>query len=104
MLPVSVTFFPSYFCNFFREVSSGFFYKSAEEREKLVKAERKFIEDRVKKIVELKKKVCGDSDKGFVVINQKVRMKVGFISCVSFKMKGAKTNFCLSSRESTPSP
>ncbi|XP_022356929.1 T-complex protein 1 subunit zeta isoform X2 [Enhydra lutris kenyoni] len=54
-----------------REVNSGFFYKSAEEREKLVKAERKFIEDRVKKIIELKKKVCGDSDKGFVVINQK---------------------------------
>ena len=53
------------------EVNSGFFYKSAEEREKLVKAERKFIEDRVKKIIELKKKVCGDSDKGFVVINQK---------------------------------
>uniref|UniRef100_A0A8C6H6Z5 T-complex protein 1 subunit zeta n=1 Tax=Mus spicilegus TaxID=10103 RepID=A0A8C6H6Z5_MUSSI len=41
------------------------------EREKLVKAERKFIEDRVKKIIDLKKKVCGDSDKGFVVINQK---------------------------------
>jgi len=39
-------------------VNSGFFYKSAEEREKLVKAERKFIEDRVKKIIELKKKVC----------------------------------------------
>lgn len=54
-------------------MNSGFFYKSAEEREKLVKAERKFIEDRVKKIIELKKKVCGDSDKGFVVINQKVR-------------------------------
>ncbi|XP_011824129.1 PREDICTED: T-complex protein 1 subunit zeta isoform X3 [Mandrillus leucophaeus] len=54
-----------------REVSSGFFYKSAEEREKLVKAERKFIEDKVKKIIELKRKVCGDSDKGFVVINQK---------------------------------
>uniref|UniRef100_A0A2K5I6C5 Uncharacterized protein n=1 Tax=Colobus angolensis palliatus TaxID=336983 RepID=A0A2K5I6C5_COLAP len=53
------------------EVSSGFFYKSAEEREKLVKAERKFIEDKVKKIIELKRKVCGDSDKGFVVINQK---------------------------------
>ncbi|XP_041492995.1 LOW QUALITY PROTEIN: T-complex protein 1 subunit zeta-like [Microtus oregoni] len=53
------------------EVNSGFFYKSAEERERLVKAERKFIEDRVKKIIELKKKVCGDSDKGFVVINQK---------------------------------
>uniref|UniRef100_A0A8C5XIM5 Chaperonin containing TCP1 subunit 6A n=1 Tax=Microcebus murinus TaxID=30608 RepID=A0A8C5XIM5_MICMU len=53
------------------EVNSGFFYKNAEEREKLVKAERKFIEDRVKKIIELKKKVCGDSNKGFVVINQK---------------------------------
>ncbi|KAM6372618.1 LOW QUALITY PROTEIN: T-complex protein 1 subunit zeta [Pluvialis apricaria] len=53
------------------EVSSGFFYKSAEEREKLVKAERKFIEDRVNKIIDLKRRVCGDSDKGFVVINQK---------------------------------
>lgn len=28
------------------EVNSGFFYKSAEEREKLVKAEREFIEQR----------------------------------------------------------
>ena len=27
------------------EVNSGFFYKSAEERQKLVKAEKKFIED-----------------------------------------------------------
>uniref|UniRef100_F1MGX0 Chaperonin containing TCP1 subunit 6A n=1 Tax=Bos taurus TaxID=9913 RepID=F1MGX0_BOVIN len=61
------------------EVNSGFFYKSAEEREKLVKAERKFIEDRVKKIIELKKKVCGDSDKGFVVINQKGEEKFTFI-------------------------
>ena len=39
------------------EVNSGFFYKSAEDREKLVIAERQFIEDRVNKIVELKKKV-----------------------------------------------
>ncbi|KAB0345096.1 hypothetical protein FD754_022022 [Muntiacus muntjak] len=49
-------------------------YEKTEEREKLVKlvkAERKFIEDRVTKIIDLKKKVCGDSDKGFVVINQK---------------------------------
>ena len=28
------------------EVNSGFFYKSAEDREKLVEAERKFIDDR----------------------------------------------------------
>merc|ERR1719348_160695 len=48
------------------EVNSGFFYKSAEDREKLVVAERKFIQDRVEKIIELKK-----NGKTFVVINQK---------------------------------
>merc|ERR1712001_580589 len=53
------------------EVNSGFFYKSAEEREKLVEAERKFIEDRVKKVIEFKKKVCDGTDKSFVIINQK---------------------------------
>ncbi|XP_041054251.1 T-complex protein 1 subunit zeta isoform X2 [Carcharodon carcharias] len=54
-----------------KEVNSGFFYKSADEREKFVQAERKFIEDRVNKIIALKRKVCGESNKGFVVINQK---------------------------------
>uniref|UniRef100_A0A673UTZ0 Chaperonin containing TCP1 subunit 6B n=1 Tax=Suricata suricatta TaxID=37032 RepID=A0A673UTZ0_SURSU len=54
-----------------KEVSSGFFYNTAEEREKLAKAERKFIEDRVQKIIDLKDKVCAQSSKGFVVINQK---------------------------------
>ena len=39
------------------EVNSGFFYKSAAEREKLVAAERKFVDDRVMKVVELKNKV-----------------------------------------------
>ncbi|XP_067866116.1 T-complex protein 1 subunit zeta [Heterodontus francisci] len=53
------------------EVNSGFFYKSADEREKFVQAERKFIEDRVNKIIALKRKVCGESNKGFVLINQK---------------------------------
>lgn len=53
------------------EVNSGFFYKSAEEREKLVLAEREFIDARVKKIIELKRKVCEGNNKGFVVINQK---------------------------------
>lgn len=53
------------------EVNSGFFYKSAEERNNLVKAEREFIEKRVKKVIELKKQVCGnDKSKGFVLINQ----------------------------------
>jgi len=53
------------------EVNSGFFYKTAEEREKLVQAERAFIDQRVAKIVELKKKVCDGNKKEFVVINQK---------------------------------
>ncbi|KAL1138417.1 hypothetical protein AAG570_008481 [Ranatra chinensis] len=53
------------------EVNSGFFYKSAEDREKLVVAERKFIDDRVAKIIALKKKVCDGTDRGFVVVNQK---------------------------------
>ena len=33
------------------EVNSGFFYKSAEDREKLVAAEREFIDQRVKKVI-----------------------------------------------------
>jgi len=53
------------------EVNSGFFYKTADEREKLVAAERKFIEDRVQKVIEFKKKVCDGTDKTFVIINQK---------------------------------
>lgn len=32
------------------EVNSGFFYKSAEDREKLVAAEREFIDQRVRKV------------------------------------------------------
>lgn len=53
------------------EVNSGFFYKTAEEREKFVLAEREFIEERVKKVIELKRKLCDGTDKTFVVINQK---------------------------------
>jgi hypothetical protein len=43
----------------FSEINSGFFYKSAVERDEMVKAERKFIDDRVDKIIALKKKVVG---------------------------------------------
>lgn len=32
------------------EVNSGFFYKSAEDREKLISAERDFIDQRVKAV------------------------------------------------------
>ncbi|XP_015782778.1 T-complex protein 1 subunit zeta [Tetranychus urticae] len=50
-------------------VTSGFFYKSAEERNKLVDSERKFIADRCQKIIDLKKKVCKEGE-NFVVVNQ----------------------------------
>lgn len=74
----------------FSEVNSGFFYKSAAEREKLVAAERQYIEERVKKIIELKKKVCDEEtakdskERNFVVINQKVKKIISYICYVSF--------------------
>lgn len=55
----------------FLQVNSGFFYKTAEEREKLVIAEREFIDNRVKKVIELKRKICEGTNKTFVLINQK---------------------------------
>merc|ERR1712100_324288 len=53
------------------EVNSNFFYNSAEQREKMVEAERKVVDDRCRKIIELKKKVCDGTDKTFVVINMR---------------------------------
>jgi len=59
------------------EMNSGFFYKSAEERERLVQAERQFIEDRVAKIIAFKRQVCDaetakdGKERNFVLINQK---------------------------------
>lgn len=54
------------------EVNAGFFYSSAEQRDKLVESERRFTDEKVRKIVELKKKVCTEENgKTFVVINQK---------------------------------
>ncbi|KAJ7072231.1 chaperonin Cpn60/TCP-1 family [Mycena amicta] len=59
------------------EVNSGFFYSSAEQREKLVEAERRVVDQKVKKIVELKNLVCDqeveskEKRKTFVVVNQK---------------------------------
>ncbi|MCJ1404259.1 T-complex protein 1 subunit zeta [Xylographa trunciseda] len=54
------------------EVNSGFYYSSADQREKLVESERRFVDEKLRKIVELKKEVCGDDPKkGFVIINQK---------------------------------
>jgi len=53
------------------EINSSFFYNSAEQREKLVASERKFVDDKIEKLVAFKNKVCGDSKKNFVIINQK---------------------------------
>lgn len=61
------------------EVNSGFFYSSAEQREKLVESERRFVDAKLKKIVELKQAVCDaptdgsgkEKPKNFVIFNQK---------------------------------
>jgi T-complex protein 1 subunit zeta len=53
------------------EVNSGFFYSSAEQREKLVAAERAVTDEKVQKIIELKRIVCSDTNSSFVVVNQK---------------------------------
>lgn len=54
------------------EVNAGFFYSNSEQREKLVDSERKFTDEKVKKIIELKKRACTEENKKtFVLINQK---------------------------------
>lgn len=54
------------------EINSGFYYSSAEQRDKLVASERKFVDEKLRKIVELKNEVCGSDPKtSFAVINQK---------------------------------
>jgi len=46
--------------------------KDGQDRERLLEMERKFIDQRVAKIIELKREVCGEEDnKGFVIINEK---------------------------------
>ena len=54
------------------EVNSNFVYSTPEERQKLIDAERRFTDDKVKKIIELKKQVCTpENNYSFVVINLK---------------------------------
>jgi len=53
------------------EVHSGFFWSNADQREKLIASERKFTDDKVMQIIELKRKLCDGTDKNFVIINQK---------------------------------
>ena len=53
------------------EVNSGFFYSSAQQREKLVAAERAVVDEKVQRIIDLKRKVCDTPEKSFLLINQK---------------------------------
>merc|ERR1719473_1818397 len=52
------------------EVNSGFYYSSADQREQMVQAERKWVDDRTNMILELKRKVCKEGE-SFIIINQK---------------------------------
>jgi T-complex protein 1 subunit zeta len=75
--PITADAFPFKMISFNSEVNSGFFYSSAEQREKLVESERRFTDAKVKKIIEFKNLVCDqavdskEKRKNFVVINQK---------------------------------
>ncbi|KAL9261500.1 T-complex protein 1 subunit zeta 1-like protein [Drosera capensis] len=53
------------------EINAGFFYSNAQQREAMVAAERRSVDEKVKKIIELKNKVCEGTENNFVVINQK---------------------------------
>lgn len=64
------------------EVNSGFYYKSMEDRERLIAAERKYVDDKVHKVIEFKRQVCGDAESkaaadgtnekfSFIAVNQK---------------------------------
>uniref|UniRef100_A0A6N2MXL0 T-complex protein 1 subunit zeta n=1 Tax=Salix viminalis TaxID=40686 RepID=A0A6N2MXL0_SALVM len=48
------------------EINAGFFYSNAEQREAMVAAERRQVDERVRKIIELKDKVCSGTDNNFV--------------------------------------
>jgi T-complex protein 1 subunit zeta len=47
------------------EVASGFFYSNAEEREKLVESERKWLDERCKQVIDFKRSVCQEGEVGF---------------------------------------
>jgi T-complex protein 1 subunit zeta len=52
------------------EINSGFYYSNAEQREAMVEAERKWVDDKTKLVIDLKKKACAEGET-LVVINQK---------------------------------
>jgi T-complex protein 1 subunit zeta len=53
------------------EINSSFTFSNAEQREKMVAMERKITDDKVRKIIDLKRKVCNTKHKTFAMFNQK---------------------------------
>jgi T-complex protein 1 subunit zeta len=52
------------------EINAGFYYSSAEQREKFVDSENKFTLEKVKQVIDFKRRICKEGE-SFVVINQK---------------------------------
>lgn len=50
------------------EVHSAFYFTNAEQRDRLIKSERALTDEKCKKIVDFKNKVCKEGE-SFVVIN-----------------------------------
>ncbi len=52
------------------EISAGFYYSNAQEREKFVESERRFTDEKVRQVIDFKRRVCKEGET-FAVINQK---------------------------------
>jgi T-complex protein 1 subunit zeta len=46
-------------------------YSTADQRTKMVEAERSFVDEQVKKVIDLKNQVCTTTGHSFIVVNQK---------------------------------
>eukprot|EP00920_Eleutheroschizon_duboscqi_P007933 GHVT01018380.1.p1 GENE.GHVT01018380.1~~GHVT01018380.1.p1 ORF type:complete len:544 (-),score=137.26 GHVT01018380.1:465-2096(-) len=54
------------------EINAGFFYSTAEQREKLAGSERRVTDAKVEQIIKLKQEVCtSENGRSFVLLNQK---------------------------------
>ena len=57
-------------------MNSGFFYSSAEQRERLVRAERKVTDDRVQKVIDLKRQARALLPRTLYVLDKDLRCYV----------------------------
>ena len=72
------------------ETQSSFYYSSAEEREKLVESERKWLDERCRKIIDFKRSVCKD---GEVSTAPKFHTnKVGLCGCCVYASDSQRPN------------